>query len=670
MGKFRPSGNIIIAGHTFATNAPVVTWRESGWDATSKYCIGTETESQSTLNAKCGVAPGGGQFPYDGPKIVQRYSLRPAMRRYGADFKANDEAALAAAKAVIRQFVVHHDGCHSSDMCFNVLQNERGLSCHFLIDNDGTIFQTIDLALAAWHAAQWNLGSIGVELCNYGDANAQPTFYETGKRGPKREKIPIKINGHKILAYEYTKAQLESFGKLATALTRLLPNIPLEFPQSSPGQQSWETLPEQASFGFAGYISHYHLTQQKWDPGPFDFKAFFKNLRGTFSMILYTKDPKDPTQPPPVPTDSTELKEASEELFKANEQRAEGGFFPVGPWGESRLWHGGIHLTGKKGGGVYAPFPGRLLVARMGAEGAIGSNNFVLLRHEMALGQSKVQFYSLYMHLADEMKAEKPVEWMTKSEKWQKEGKAGQVVLLDEPIEAGAIIGHIGSAGPADIAKAQIHLEFFSNSELFTDVPGSPWEYVDGSAGGRFCDTPKINDLIDGDKNGKLSRSELRAFYENGGAGQTRNLVTFHVSEWTAEPSWSEALRLPADFKDVKPEEIDAMVAEQITPGLWWDARVAQHARLPVDGVVHHYHPVRFVSWFNQQLLDAQASAPKDDLNANDTSKVPDSITDDFGDKDGSSARSAVDAADDPCNKNLSLNELVLGYEAPECGPQ
>jgi N-acetyl-anhydromuramyl-L-alanine amidase AmpD len=668
MGRFKPSGNVIIAGHTFNTNAPVVTWRESGWDATSRFCIPTETNRAPV----CAAAPSGGQFPYAGPKIVQRYSLRPALRRYGNDFKANDQAALAAAKAVIRQFVVHHDGCASSDMCFNVLHNERGLSCHFLIDNDGTIFQTCDLALAAWHAAEWNMGSIGVELCNYGDANAQPTYYEGGKHGPPRDKIPIKINGHKILAYEFTKKQLESFGKLATALTRLLPNLPLEFPQSSPGQQSWETLPEPASFGFAGYISHYHLTQRKWDPGPFDFKEFFKNLRGTFSMIIHLKEPKDPRDIPPVPQESTELRAASEELFKANEQRADGGFFPVGPWGQARLWHGGVHLPAKLGGGVFAPFPGRLVLARMGPDGAIGSNNFVLLRHEMALGQSKVQFYSLYMHLADELKAATPVEWITKSERWKTEGKPGAVALLDEPIEAGALIGHIGTAGPADLSKPQIHVEFFSNSELFTDVPGSPWEYIDGSASGRFCDTPKINDQIDSNKDGKLEHAELKAFYESGGAGQTRNYVTFHVSEWTSEPDWAEALRLPPDFKNLKPAEIDALVAEQITPGLWWDARVAQHARLPLDGVVHHYHPVRFVSWFNQQLLDAQASASatKDNDTSGYTSKVPPSITDDFGDKDGSSMRSTVEAAEDPCNKNLGLNELVLGYDAPECGPQ
>jgi len=661
MRKYRPSGNLIIANQTFRTDAPIVTFNEPPfWNGKLPHCIPTETEPRPGC-----IPTAGGAFPYAGPKVLQRYSIRPALRRYG------DNPPLDAVKAVIRQFVVHHDGCSSADMCFNVLHNERGLSCHFLIDNDGTIFQTMDLALAAWHAAQWNFGSIGVELCNRGDAKKEPNYYSNGKRGPLRNVKTCQINGYKISAFDYTKEQYDAFARLVRALQRLLPNIPLDFPQSSPGQQAWETLPEAASFGFSGYVGHYHLTRQKWDPGPFDFKDFLRKLRGTFCLPMFAKEPKSPDEKPVVPEQSEDLKAATDELHKANEHRADGGFFPVGPWGEARLWHGGVHLAGKRGAPVFAPFPGRLVAARMGSSSLTGSNNFVLLRHEMSLGASKVQFYSLYMHLEDELTATRPVEWMTKEDGgWKKQGKPGEVVLLDEPIEAGAVIGRVGVAGPAELSKPQIHVAFFSNSELFNDIPGSPWEVVDGTAGGRFCEVPRINGLIDSNKDGKLGRAELREFYASGGAQQARNFVTFHVSEWTFEPSWSEALRVPADFKHLKAAEIDALVAEQITPGLWWDDRVAQHCRLPKSGEVYHYNPIRFVAWFNQQLLAAQALAPPGEIAPHETSEVPPSITDDFGDKDGSSMRSTADVAEDPCNKSLGLQELVLGYDAPECGPQ
>src|SRR5207237_641967 len=126
------------------------------------------------------------------------------------------------------------------------------------------------------------------------------------------------------------------------------------------------------------------------------------------------------------------------------EDRADGGFFPVGPWGDTALWHGGIHVIGKSGAGVYASYPGRLVAARMGRDSASGSVNFVLLRHEMTLGAKKIQFYSLYMHLADETRRDAPADWMAKGA-WKSSGRRGQVTLLDEPIEAGALIGHVGT---------------------------------------------------------------------------------------------------------------------------------------------------------------------------------------------------------------------------------
>ena len=151
--------------------------------------------------------------------------------------------------------------------------------------------------------------------------------------------IPCKINGHTILSFDYTKEQYDSFIRLCRALTRLLPNLPTEFPQSSPGVQTWDTLPYAKTFGFSGYIGHYHLTAQKWDPGAFDFRDFCRKLRGTFCFPMFPKeDPKrSPDEIPAIPNDPGDLKEATKDLYKANEARADGGFFPVGPWGEARL---------------------------------------------------------------------------------------------------------------------------------------------------------------------------------------------------------------------------------------------------------------------------------------------------------------------------------------------
>lgn len=659
-----PNGILIIGDREFNVNAPVVNWHKSGWDATKEYCIPTK----ESMEQPCQSAGPGKQFPYGSmpQPYTSRFSTRPHLRN---DKSGGRFPTYEAVKATVKQFVLHHDGCASADMCFNVLQNERGLSVHFLVDNDGTIFQTIDLGLMAYHASDWNTYSIGVELCNFGEAFKRPDYYNSGRAGPKRDITLCKINNNTLKAFDYTPAQIDSFTRLCRELLRLLPNLPAEYPQSSPGVPAWDTMKDATlkRESYAGYVGHYHINTQKWDPGPFDFKRFCTKLRGSLCFPVFPRQeprPEDKDKEKPVlPEDSSELQQATKALYALNEEHADGGFFPIGPWGETAMWHGGIHIVGKRDGGVFAPYPGRLVAARMGRDSAIGSVNFVLLRHDMALGVKKVQFYSLYMHLADELTRDNRVEWMAKL---KTKLKAGEVALLDEPIEAGALIGHVGTVGPNEWSRSQVHVEFFSE-QLIDD---SQWQLVDGTAGGRFCEAREVLDVIDENHDRMVSRAELKQFFESGGGEQTRRMVTLHVSEWTFDPSWGDALRVPKDFKAMKAPEIDAMVAEQITPGLWWNEKVAKHCRLPTDGVVHHYHPIEFIRWFKSALItsateDAKRGGHK--VDAKDVIEVPPGITDDFGDKQGTSMRSAADITEDPCNKNLTLEQMVQGFDAPEC---
>ena len=637
----RPSGHLIIANQTFQTDAPIVTWREPPyWDATRETCIPTLTDPTPSCTA----------VPYP-----RRYAVRPALAGVAAP-------ALAAVAATIRQFVIHHDGCATSDMCFSVLHNERGLSVHFLIDNDGTIYQTLDLALMAYHAAAWNPHSIGVELCNRGDALRWPHYYDGGRLGPRRGSRACTINGHTFLAFDYTPAQLASLVQLSRALTRLLPNLPADYPQTSPGLQAWDTLPASRSLAFAGYLGHYHLTAQKWDPGWFDFRDHCRKLRGAISFPLVpTRSAPRSADRPTIPDDPTARAAATALLYELNERDAGGGFFPVGPWGEARLWHGGVHLAAAPRAPVFAPFAGRIVAARLAAPTAVGSVSFVLVRHEMSLGKVKLAFYSLYMHLADEREATTPAAWLAA---WVAARRVDEIAMLDEPVEAGAVIGHVGTAGPGELARAQIHVEIFAASELFAELAGSPWQVLDGSAGGRSCELPAVLQLVDTNRDGRLAHAELADFYASGNGAGTHFWVTWHVSEWTAEPSWASALLVARDFAALRPAEVADLVAAQITPGLWWD-QVAAHARLPPDGVVYHYHPISFVSWLAEQLRDAAGPTP----DASAAREAPPGITDDLGDRAGTSMRSHGDGVHDACNEQLGLDQLRLGYDAPECTP-
>jgi len=643
-------GKVIVAGTAFEIDAPVINFRDDpSIDAHREVCLGSSRPCKN------------GAIPFS-PKLLRerthRYWYRPQLRQY------KKRPPLDATLAVVRQFVIHHDGCPTARVCFNVLHNERGLSCHFLIDNDGTILQTLDVAFMGFHAAGLNANSIGVELCNRGNARKHPNYYR-GKGGvEKRDERACTVHGHTYWAYDYTAAQYDTFTRLARGLRRILPNLPTEYPQSSPGQQSWGLLERVKSF--TGYLGHYHITRQKWDPGPFDFKKFLDGIRGQRSFPIRIKENEEPD----VPRDTQALRDATTKLYRASEEKNHGGFFPVGPFGKSRLWHGGIHLSAPREAPVFVPFGGRVVAVRMGGTSAVGSTNFALVRHDMTLGPASVRFYSLYYHLAEEFgrEGEKGVPRWLDGDSWAKNKKRGQVSLIDEPIEAGDVVGRIGSAGPADEREPQIHLEIFAAHELMGRLDARDHTVIDGTASGRFADDRTIIDAIDNDpKDGKLSRRELVSFYQGGtDRSLARYYVTLHVSEWIDRPSWSETLKLAPDFADIDPRQIDAMVADQITPGLWWNDKVAEHAKLPRDGVVYHYHPITFVRTINERIIEAEIEASnkkgpsKEDAYAKD---APTDVKDDREDLDGESFVTEDELrVDQDFGENLTLDDLAQGF--------
>ncbi|MCE9571570.1 MAG: N-acetylmuramoyl-L-alanine amidase [Deltaproteobacteria bacterium] len=639
-------GTVLIAGIAHPIDAPVVDGRTRGWDATQPRCIKP-------------ARPCVGDFPYEqkGLPYTRRHGFRPGLA------SARGAVTLGAVQAVITQFVFHHDGLEDAASCWEVLHNERGLSCHFLCDNDGTIYQTLDLALMAYHAAEFNPASIGVEISNRGDASDRNYYAKRGQAHDRRL-TECEVNGARIACFDFTPAQYKALQALCRGLTRLLPNLPVEFPQSSPGQLATRTLDN--PFAFKGYVGHYHLTQQKWDPGPFDFKTFCAGLRGQRCFPVAPRPGAEPVAPV-VPARDDERRAALAALYARNEVDGAGGYFPVGPWGEHGLWHGGIHLHGAEREPAFACFAGRLVAARIGATSPNGQVDFALVRHDMSVGTTAMRFFALYMHLADETRttdAGRP-PWLGR-DAWRlasAKAQPGEVVLFDDPVQAGEVIGRLGRAGPD--AQPQLHLEFLADAPLFEELRATPGNAIDprtvsidGSSTGRMVTPELLAELDTAPRDGDLSRRELVGFYTAPGArDQHRLKVTFHVSEWSGEPSWADELAAAPGLHALPREAIDQLVADQITPAVFWSPAFAAHTGLPAGAVVHHFHPIHFIGVIAE--AQAAAAAIARTQAAGPAGGVPPNVTDDRG---GEGMITKAQAKSPDPSDALTFEDLVNGY--------
>ncbi|MBX3463316.1 MAG: N-acetylmuramoyl-L-alanine amidase [Planctomycetes bacterium] len=262
------TGVLVACGVAQPIDARVVTWRE----------------------------PGGYDAYREGPCFAAE-APRDGIRRYSARAGLADPAAATPAdlQQVVHQFVLHYDACGTSRQCFKVLHDVRRLSVHFLLDVDGTIYQTLDLREKAHHATIANDGSIGVEIAHPG-AWPQPLgadmrrWYERDESGwrmrfpdwiehgvatagfvarPARpEPIAGPINGRVHHQFDFTEAQYRSLAALCAALARTFPRLRLDAPRTADGGIQDRALAADELRAFDGILGHFHVQANKQDPGP------------------------------------------------------------------------------------------------------------------------------------------------------------------------------------------------------------------------------------------------------------------------------------------------------------------------------------------------------------------------------------------------------------------
>jgi N-acetylmuramoyl-L-alanine amidase len=169
----------------------------------------------------------------------------------------------------IDQFVIHYDASGSSAHCFATLK-ARGLSVHFMIDVDGTIYQTLDVKERAWHATKANNRSVGVEMANIGafpidQANLLQLWHANH---PAAQSVFGEVQGKMLRMYDFSPQQYESLIKLTAALCRALPEIKCDYPRDGSGHLITHVLSAEEFANYHGILGHYHVQVEKFDPGP------------------------------------------------------------------------------------------------------------------------------------------------------------------------------------------------------------------------------------------------------------------------------------------------------------------------------------------------------------------------------------------------------------------
>mgnify|MGYP001263999319 CR=1 FL=1 len=178
-------------------------------------------------------------------------------------------------------FVNHWDVCLSAASCAKVIK-KRGISIHFCIDNDGTIYQLLDTQHAAWQAGgrKWNHDSIGVEISNAYYTKYQDWYVRNGfGKRPVVKKGEAKVHGRDLGEHlGFYPVQLEALKALWAAIHKGV-GIPLECPEDRHGNLVEAVDKRCEASEFEGFINHYNLTRRKIDCGGLELKSMLAQTK-------------------------------------------------------------------------------------------------------------------------------------------------------------------------------------------------------------------------------------------------------------------------------------------------------------------------------------------------------------------------------------------------------
>jgi N-acetyl-anhydromuramyl-L-alanine amidase AmpD len=681
---------------------------------------------------------------FDGPKYQSylnasaehrgKKSVWPRRSKKGAPLKVDD---IQGVKESVSLVILHADLTRDSLECFKQLAF-RGLSTHFMINWDGTIYQGMDVGNVAIHAGEVNGPSIGVDmnnmmrnlrkdsigwrkmkaegkatdyLANNGyhpeskawDGTTYKDLDDKDKRKFNRPKYPRKggimrlDNGARVRSFGYTDFQIRALAELMKVLTDKL-DIKRQVPFGPDGKVQTSVIDYNE---FSGIVGHWHISATRWDPGPgLDWnrlQAMLNNEGNSFPILLRDGENIGSLMDP------EKVVAQAKKYFKMNEEGMasegasipSGGWFPVGP---NQTWHGGILLQKKKGSDVRCMFDGTVVAARMSpGKTRLGSNNFVCVRHKISVPKRNKKksedfvFWSLYMHLdymdIDKLTDEEKPEWMKNLLKLGQDEledvddgmssskpkddddedefieevdedefitkpskvgvglsalKSGRIATFDweetpTVITAGSVVGRVGEFGQPEEWSDQVRIEVFTDdrwknavdmavhSRYFTEVRQRPKDDEAASLfvhhrgllslyGADFSRSRQTGSLI---KGRVLSSEDIADVYQGADLAsdakksRLRRLVVRHVSEWSDQVDWIQALSDGEDWRS-KTKDFKVLLKKSgmfkdalgtVLPQIWLNKDVAERIGLDFgaaktwDGQIWHFHPIHFLWW-------------------------------------------------------------------------
>lgn len=173
--------------------------------------------------------------------------------------------------------IVHWDCCLSAKSCCETLAR-RGISTHFIVDNDSTIFQTVSTNDITWNCGtDENDISVSIDVSDAFYTKYNKIYVQKGF-GERPIVVGAKCHGKVIAPFlDFYDCQKQALKALIKSIAEAY-NIPLVCPTDKSGKMITTVYKPAQDQTFHGIVSHMHLKNDKLDCCNLDLVELLKEI--------------------------------------------------------------------------------------------------------------------------------------------------------------------------------------------------------------------------------------------------------------------------------------------------------------------------------------------------------------------------------------------------------
>jgi hypothetical protein len=227
----------------------------------------------------------------------------------------------------------------------------------------------------------------------------------------------------------------------------------------------------------------------------------------------------------------------------------------------------------------------------------------VLIRHDLDVDGAPITFYSLLAHLdlpepgSSEANA---IPWLQAlgqgSAVARRALAAGDVVLLDQRVEAGDLVGKVGIVSRGPEQGSEVHFEIFTTDRMPGDF-GRTFRYVNAGSDGALSRRADLVAAADANGDQQVDAAELQRFFRSGSLDRRqglRRVAIRHRHEWGSKNSEAEFLAL-RELAGLSEADRRRLYRTMVTPYVFWTDELSQATGLPANQTVYFYNPLTFL---------------------------------------------------------------------------